>query len=278
MAKTLFDLTLELARILGTVREGVATGGSTTTIVDTVARTEDDDAFNGGTAWITYDAGGAGAAPQGEYQIVSDFTASSDTITTAAFSAAIASGDRYAVAGLRYPLDLLIQKINESFGVIEKTDTSTVVFAAEQTEYSLPTDVLELKQVFIAAETDDSNDNRWQPIYDWYTQKSATGTADKIIFAHQYATDTDVKIVYTTYHSVLRVATDKLDDSIHWKRILYNAAVAAVLWRQMKVGQSDDLSRELNYFQGIAASMNNEFAQRLPRRGAKTISPVLNRP
>jgi hypothetical protein len=125
MAKTLFDLTLELARILGTVREGVATGGSTTTIVDTVARTEDDDAFNGGTAWITYDAGGAGAAPQGEYQIVSDFTASSDTITTAAFSAAIASGDRYAVAGLRYPLDLLIQKINESFGVIEKTDTST---------------------------------------------------------------------------------------------------------------------------------------------------------
>ncbi len=278
MAKTLFDLTLDLARILGTVREGVATGGSTNTIVDNVNRTEDDDAWNGGTAWITYDAGGAGAAPQSEYNIVTDFTASSDTITTAAFSVAVASGDRYAVAGLRYPLDLLIQKINEAFGVIEKADTSTVVWAADQTEYSLPSDVLELKQVFIAANTSDSDDNRWEPIFDWSIQKSTTGTANKIVFTHQYAADTDVKLVYTTYHQVLRVATDKLDDTIHEKRILYNAALACVIWRQMKVGQSEDLSKELNLFQGMAQAMNNEHAQRLPRRGAKTISPIFSRP
>jgi|SRR5688572_16668772 len=272
MGKTLFDLTLDLARLLNSVQEGVATGGSTTTIVDTVERVEDDDYWNGGTAWITYDAGGLGAAPQGEYSFISDFTASSDTVTLrSTLTAAVAANDRYAISNVRYPLHLLIQKINEAFGVIEKTDTSTVVIAAEQTEYSLPADVLELKEVYIGA-TDDTDDNRWEKIYDWYTQKSATGTANKIVFMRQHATDSAVKLVSLAYHSTLRASSDKLDDTIHWKKIVYNAAVACLLWRKAKVGDSDlSVNDLLNIYQPMAAAMNSEFAQQLPRRSAKTI-------
>ena len=280
MSKTLFDCTYELARALNIVSEGIATGGSTTTIVDTVERTEADDFWTNGTAWITYDAGGAGAAPQGEYGYVSDFVSSTGTITLrSALTAGVASSDRYAVARPRYPLQLLIQKVNETFGVIEKTDTSTITLAADQTEYSLPSDVLELKEVWLQTRTDDSNDNKWERLYDWDTIKSATGTANKVVFTRQLPSDGDVKLVYLTYHQVLRVATDKLDDSIHIHKVVYNAAVGCLLHRKSLVGESDlTVDSLLNYFQGKANEANAEHALRLPRRSAKTIHPVLSRP
>lgn len=201
----LFDLTLDLARLLEIVAEGVATGGSTTTIVDTVERTQDDDYWNGGAAWITYDSAGAGAAPQGEYGFISDFANSSSTITLRdALTAAVASGDRYAVATPRYPLYILIQKINEVLNTIEKTDTSTVTIAASQLEYSLPTDCMNLKQVWIQTDSDDADANGWEVIHDWYEQKTATGTANLLVLRRQFPTGYAVKLVYEPYHSTLR--------------------------------------------------------------------------
>jgi hypothetical protein len=250
MGKTLFDLTYELATALGVVNEGVATGGSTSSLIDTVELTQDDDFWNGGSAWVLYDAGGAGAAPQGEYSVVSDFTASSDTAALrSTLTAAIASGDRYAVARKRYPLNILISKINEVLLSIpiEKTDTTTITIASGQTEYSLPSDVWDLKQV-LAPAVGETNDNRWQELNDWEVQKSATGTANVLVLGRQFATDTDLKLVYLTYHQTLRAATDKLDDTIHADRVIYNAAVGCLLWRKAKVGESDaSLNELLNY-------------------------------
>ncbi len=274
---TLFDITYRLARALGVMYEGVATGGSTTTIADTVERIEADDFFNRGTAWITYDAAGAGAAPQGEYSLISDYAQTGGVLTLrTTLTAAVASGDRYAVARTRYPLHLLIQKVNETFGVIEKTDISTITTAADQTEYSLPSDVLELKEVYIQTNLSDTDDYGWQKLYDWDIQKSATGTANKIVFPRQLPTGYLLKLVYLTYHQVLRVATDKLDDTIHIDKVVYNAAVGCLLWRKAKVGESDtSLNDLLNYYQNMANQMNSEHAVSLPRKSAKTIHLVM---
>ncbi len=277
MSKTLFDLTYELARLLGVTAEGTATGGSTTTIADSVERGEANDYWNNGTAWILYDAAGAGAAPQGEYSFISDFALSGGVITLrSTLTAAVASGDRYAISAQRYPLQLLIQKINESFGVLEKIDTTTVVIAGDQLLYSLPADVLDLKQVWVQPDT--SSDS-WEPVYDWGTQKSATGTANKILFSRQFTAGLAVKLVYLTYHQTLRAATDKLDESIHVNRIIYNAAVKCLLWYKAKVGDSDTSVNDLlNIYQPMAQAMNTEFAQHLPKKSAKTIHPVFSRP
>lgn len=279
---TLFDLTHQLARLLGVVTEGAATGGSTTTIVDTVERTEADDFWNLGTAWILYDAGGAGAAPQGEYSVISDFTASSDTITLrSTLSAAVAAGDRYAVAGIRYPLQLLSQKINEVLTTIpiQKDDITTITIADGQTEYSLPSDVWDLKEVWAQTNTDDSNDTRPEKLYDWDMQKSATGTANKLVLGRQFSTDTILKLVYLTDHQVLRSASDKLDTTIHVNRVLYDAAVRCLLWYKTKVGDSDTSVNDLlNLYQGMAADMNNRFAVSYPRKSAKTIHMSFSRP
>jgi hypothetical protein len=280
MSKTLFDLTYELARSLNVLKEGLATGGSTTTAIDTVERTEADDYWNGGAIWLTYDAGGAGAAPQGEYGFISDFVQSTGVITIrTALTAAIASGDRYAVATSRYPLELLIQKINQVLGTIEKTDVTSITIAAAQTEYSLPADVMSLKQVWIQTKSDDSDDNGWEQIHDWYKQKSATGSADKLILKRQFEAGFDVKLVYEPYHAVLRAATDKLDDSLNSNQIVADAAVRCLLWRKSKVGDSDlSVNDLLNFYQNAAELLKQEYPKSKPKKHAKTIHPVFNRP
>lgn len=279
---TLFDLTHQLARLLGSVTEGVATNGSTTTIVDTVERTEADDFWNLGSAWILYDAGGAGAAPQGEYSVITDFTASSDTITLrTTLSAAVAVGDRYAVAGLRYPLQILIQKVNEVLSTIPivKNDITTITIANNQTEYSLPADVWDLKEVWLQTDVDDSDDTRPEKLFDYHIQKSATGTANKLVLGRQFTSGDILKLTYLTDHQTLRVASDKLDTTIHVNRVLYDAAVRCLLWYKSKVGDSDTSVNDLlNLYQGMAQDMNNRFAMSYPRKSSKTIHPVFSRP
>lgn len=281
MSKTLFDATYQLARALAITSEGTATGGSTTTIIDTVERTEADDYWNNGSAWIIYDAGGLGAAPQGEYSLISDFAQTGGVVTLrTTLTAAAVSGDRYAIARKKFPLSLLIQKVNEALStmVIEKNDTTTVTFSSDQTEYSLPANVIELKEVWVQGNSD-SDDNKWERIYDYYIQKSATGTANKVVFNRQFSSGDYAKLVYTTYHTDLVAATDKIDDSLNLNKVVYNAAVAALLWRKSKVGESDPTVNELlNYFQAKSQAMNIEHAQELPKKSAKTIHPLFDRP
>ncbi|MFC1995671.1 hypothetical protein ACFLVM_02200 [Chloroflexota bacterium] len=72
---------------------GTVDSGSTTTLVDAAALTEQEDYWNGWTLNIitTTDT----FAPQGESQVVTDFNATTDTLTTGAFTAAIGAGDTY---------------------------------------------------------------------------------------------------------------------------------------------------------------------------------------
>jgi hypothetical protein len=277
----LFDLTYQLAVALGVANEGTATGGSTTSLIDTVELTQADDFWNKGTVWVLYDAAGAGAAPQGEFSVISAFTASSDTATLrSTLTAAIATGDKYAIARPRYPLSLLTSKINEVLRQIpiQKDDISTVTIAADQTEYSLPSDVWDLKQVW--AHTDDDT-NATQPvqIFDWSVKKSATGTANVLMLERQFDADTLLTLKYLASHQTLRAATDKLDDTIHPDRVIYNAVVASLIWRKAKIGQLDENENQLlNYFQSLAAEMNSRFAVSYPKKSAKTIRFTFDRP
>jgi hypothetical protein len=249
-SNTLFSLTFETVRALKYVGYGTVTTAGTTVSFTDALRKEASDAFNDGTIWLTYDAGGAGAAPQGEYGTVSDF-ASGGTITFSAFTAAPAAGDKYAIAKKRYTLAELVGAVNEAItdlGPIEITDTTTIDLIASTKEYSLP-DVpnLRLKEVWIQGQTGLTNDNAWYPISNYYVQKSATGTADKIVFADSYPINRSVKIVYTGLHNTLTASTSEADDSID-KRIIYNMAAINLLEKRItRIGDDDgSMTNHLN--------------------------------
>lgn len=270
MTQNLFDLTYAVARELGHLREGIATGGTTTTLVDT-ARLQNqyvDDYFNLGTVWILPNAaGGSPSAPVGEYARVSDFVKSSGTATIEAVSSAIDAGDRYAIATEKFPLDTIISFINAALAEIsiENTDLTTVDTASAQTEYTLPTAMLDYDiQVWIQRITGDANDNRWRRFHDWYISEpvAGTGTAKVLIMRSQPPYAYDLKIVYFTPHNALYASTDELRESVDINRVVLDAAYRCLLWKQAQHGDTDaDLARRIN-----------ELVLRVER--AKTRSPI----
>ncbi|MFA6271087.1 MAG: hypothetical protein WC657_07840 [Candidatus Paceibacterota bacterium] len=239
MTYTLFDLTYRVARELGLTQEGVATSGSTTTLIDTVMRTEPDDYWNNGTVWVLRDAGGAGAAPEGEYATVSDFVSTTKTLTISALTAAIAGADRYACMTKHVPLHVIIQKINQAImdlGPVPYADITSITTAADQTEYALPVAAKrDLYQVWIQAIDDDANDNQWRHVPNWRVQEADPGAAPRLIIP-QYDAGYYLKLVYLADHPELQVATAVLSEYVPLERVIYPAVLACFEWRKQRTG------------------------------------------
>jgi len=150
---TLATLVEELARRMRDFEEQTATGGSTTTVVDTTNRTEADDYWN--ESWVYIRTTTDGNAPQGEERKVTDFTASSDTLTVApAFSAAVESGDTYWLFK-RFRFEEYKRAINAAirscwpYFFEKKVDEDTLVVCDDTLKYTLPSGVKRLAQVYI---------------------------------------------------------------------------------------------------------------------------------
>lgn len=250
MTYNLFHLTYRVARLLDGVLEGIATGGGATTIIDTVNLTNQypDDWFNLGTAWILRDAAGGGASPEGKYSKVTDFDKVSGTATIFTVTDAIGAGDRYALTNKRYPLDLMISKINEALDEtpIKVVDTTTLTTAGSTTEYTLPAAVLDQSiNVWIQGQ-DVAADNRWFRWHDWYVQETGIGTQKKLVFRTQPPYAYDLKLEYIIPHPPLYVYTDKLDEQVNINRIALDAAHRCLLWKLDQPGDTDpDLARKV---------------------------------
>ena len=93
---------------LGGLTEGIATGGTVSTLIDAVYLTSayiTDDYFNGGTCWIL----SGGASDDGnQVARIQDTTTGTQTIALADNVAAVEALAQYALADRRYPLPGLI--------------------------------------------------------------------------------------------------------------------------------------------------------------------------
>ena len=243
MTLNLFDLTYELALELGIVVESTATGGGTTTLIDTVILTEADDHWNKGTVWILADSAGSTTLPVGMYAVISDFDNGTNTATIGTVTNGVASGDTYAITDQRYTLGDLITAINRAIrdvGYIPVTDITTLDTAAAQTEYSLPIAANhDLRTVEIETNISDSDDNQWAPVQ-FEIQHTAVGTADLLVFRRQPPYPRDIKLVYMSPHVKLVAYTDKLSESVPYERVIYRAVVNAMRHFQMKTEKDDD--------------------------------------
>jgi len=269
MTYTLFDLTYRVARELGLTQEGVATGGSTTTLIDTVMRDEADDFWNKGTVWVLRDAAGAGAAPENEYATISDFVQTTSTMTISSVTAAIAGGDRYACMMKQVPLNIIIQKINQAIqdlGPVPYADITSITTADDQTEYSLPVAAKrDLLQVRIQTVDDDANDNRWIEVPGgWEVQQADPGAQPRLII-QQFTAGYDLKLVYLANHPALQVATATLSEYIPVERIVIPAVLACLEYRKMRTGwkQWDD---EIRMYQERAAEVKARRRVTRPQR------------
>ena len=268
---TLFNATLQLAQRLKSLPVSTATGGSTTTLVDT-KRTESIDAFNGGTIWLITDAGGASAAPEGEWSRVSDWaligtTATVDTMT------APANGDTYGIATGEYSLDILIGAINDELvkHKVVRYDRTSLDVIADTSEYTLPAGIRQDNLLNVYEETDtDTSDSQPVPL-NFDVQTAAAGSQHKLVIeSRNITTGNDLVLEYTTYLSPLYLATDVIDDSLPMARILDQAAASALAIAMKTGGTVSKLDLQLmQWFREDAMMAKLENQIRKPAKRGK---------
>jgi hypothetical protein len=118
---TVFDVTLRAAELTKLVRRGTATGGSTTTLVDTNHPSRADDYYNGqppGTIWFISGNNASKSA------VITDWVNSTKTFTFATQAGACAAGDAYAALHGVFSREALIAALNAAmidYGPVESS-------------------------------------------------------------------------------------------------------------------------------------------------------------
>lgn len=218
----------------------LATGGSTTTAVDTkladeLADGNEDDIYNGGTIVVIEDAGGASASPEGQFSRITDYVASTTTITfSPAMTAAIASGDRIMIAPQEFPLYDMSEVVNDALknlGDIPVVDTSLTT-SDNKTEYSLPLAIKgqQILNVEMQGITTDSDNNQYMGVSNWRTVDALPGSTGTLVLP-QLPSGYTIRITYLGKHPRVDAYDDYISEYYHPELVHAAVFVHALQWR-----------------------------------------------
>lgn len=222
----------EAASKTGAARIGTATGGTTSTLIDT-AREEPADFWQGGTLFV-FTGDNADLIEQVYYSAGSEIGIN-ETLTDA-----IVAGDTYGLVQPKFNLNLLKQAANNAITSDKHitTDESLVV-VADQEAYDLPSGVGNIKRVEIA--NNDAAPYDYEINHYWY---EANG---KLYFdADQIPSEAGnkIRLWYMAQRSELALTAD-LPEDITYEWVLWQTVVN--LWRYylQQVEKDDPIAMEM---------------------------------
>ena len=232
---------------LGEMQVSVATGGGASSITDTtLINAFGDGSFTpGGAVFVVRDAALMGTAPENEFLRITAFAIDTGVFTLAgSFSASIGAGDEYGYVSGYYPIRTAIQLANAALrelGDVPLRDTTTLDSVAGQTEYSAsaswkrrPPYKIDLQMI-----TDDSLDNQWRTIYDWYYEPGAAGAAGRIVFKSYLPDARDIQVWYQDSHPELTSYASYINE-VHDPEIVVLATCEKMLaWKNGQLRGSD---------------------------------------
>lgn len=208
--------------------------------------------WNGGTLFVLDTADGA--APQGEWQKVTSSTYSTSTLkttyTTPAFTAALASGEKIALASAKYPIEEMLLVLNRalsSLGEVPLVDTSLSIVTG-QSEYTLPAGVggRNLRRVYVTTDVGDTGDLEWQENVMWSVVPAAPGSTSTLIFRLIPDTGETIRLVYMGSHTQCWAATDSISDYVPIERLVAEFNYRFFLWAKRRGTDMEELGLDLN--------------------------------
>ncbi|HPS39778.1 MAG TPA: hypothetical protein PL124_10230 [Candidatus Cloacimonadota bacterium] len=224
---TLYNALLDVARTCGVLVSGTATGGSTTSLVDT-GRLEQDDYFKGGTLFIRT------SSPASTK--ITAYSQSAHTFTFPA-RANIVTGTLYSASN--QSRDTLVQAINLALthmGPYTATD-ETLLLASNTIEYSLPTGVHNVVRVEAPIRYDPTNVSllAYEKLYHWEEDNG------KLRFKYPIsgAQGSALRIYYNIYHADVNLDADVISDLYNRQRLMWTAAYFFEYQRMQFSGNSD---------------------------------------
>jgi len=223
----LLDVMREVARNLSDVREGLATGGTTTTLIDTNL-SEPDDYFNGGVIFIDF------ATPQ--VAPITDWALSSKTFTIPTMPAAT-TGKYYTATTKRFPIDILKNSVNRALeneiGKVMLLDESITV-VEDQLEYTLPDGVRDLRRVEYGNETDGFKKHlKWREEY------------GVLIFMDSAPSEDYLRIHYASKHPALVYYDDEINETVDRDYLVVAATYFAAIWRNLRAGDDEKINKNM---------------------------------
>ncbi len=243
---------------LGQLVHGVTTGGGATTLVD-IALKGKDDSWNKGTAFITYDAAGAGAAPENEFTRITDYARATGTVT-AAFSSAVATGDHYALASRRWSANDMVGIVNRALqrlGYIPKVDV-TLTAVAGTLEYTLPAGFKRGPRRVYRHETTTTDAESPVRMTDWYHENGI------LIFRRQPPAGV-LRLVGVGPADRLTIYSDALDESIALERAIAETAYQALRWLIRRTeGEDRSLMQDANDANAYRDEVRAAYPIRIP--------------
>ncbi len=276
MAYTLSNLLQDIYAELGQLQAGAASGGSAAALEDaSLAGLYAADKWKRGALFV---ARAGGAAPEGEFAIISAYDGADGEFTLAAsLGAAIAAGDRYGVASAYYPLETMIELANaglRALGDIPLVDDQTLMtdggssFAAtlEWTRRRpLRIDYLAIPG-FTAM-------NPWRTVYDWDFVPAAPGNPGLILFADALPAGRPLRVWYQAAHPKLNVYDDAVAGSLAPELAVAAGLERALRWQHARLGGSDaQLAVRWQQAQSDLAAARRSFPVWRPQRTAKMLN------
>lgn len=254
---TLFQLILDLARLVTDVFEGTATGGDTNTLLDT-ANTKAANHYLDGTLWLKL-------TTVASKKITVHTVGSMDF--TPAQTGAIAAGNAYAAAP--FPRYVLIQAINRSFQdygrlAVQANFTAT----ADQQDYDSDDDAtLFIKNIIgVEVATSTTSPYYFQPHYRW--EQLMVGSKLTLRFDEDTQPDDayTMRITYLDYHTEMSLDVDVLNQQVDVQRLLWLAAVHCHRWNfERKKIDDPTVTPLLNEAQAKAQELKRPEPTRTPR-------------
>lgn len=218
MGYTLNDALLSVVRYCLPKHAGAATGGSITTLVDSVRKLANDQVNDG----VIFFLSGTFA---GQYRQISNYASNTGTFTFSTVGGAgIVSGVLYEAFQLMSganPYDI-ISAINQALAdlgeVLQEDDTLTTV--DQQESYDLPAGVYNIKGVEIGAST--SEPYQWRP----FTHYKEMNGALRIPFQFSPLGDGyPIRLTYRTPHDVLDSYGDEISYQVNHEWLTYQSAI-----------------------------------------------------
>jgi len=251
---TLASAALEIARVVTDVVDSIATGGSTTTLVDGAfpRKVPPDDAFNYGVIWFR------SGNNSGKMAAITDWASATGTFTFTTQSGACASTNTYSASFSDYPMYVLKRAVNAAIsriGDVPKLDTSLTTVANQMT-YDRPAGVYNVKRVEVATRT--SSPYNFQPHY-WWVERN-----DDIMFDEGFQPVTagyTIRLTYQVPASELTSDTGAVSDYININYLKWEGAAYCLRWKISQVG-NDMPEKKTDYAEALAQAERNAAAHR----------------
>ena len=244
----LSNLLMDVYARLGSITFYSASGGSTTTAINTGTNITDTNLSGALFVKETTD----NAAPEGEFSTLSSFAPGTGTFTVGTtLGASVGSGDIFGYATPLYPLQQLIELANmglSSIGKLVLVDTTILTGVSNQSEYAVSVAWKnKVTRVDIQGITSDSDDNKWIKYDNWEYIPAAAGSTGLIVFNSYIPVGHDLRIWYTAKHPRVNSYDDFINEAIDPELAIAATVAQAVEWQLSRTqGNNSFLIQKLN--------------------------------